>query len=217
MLLALEKNTNNSLRKSKLNLKNQEKNITEIGERKTTENLRKNFTKYSLNQLNPIFHKSIRTEIFKIMDLNMKAIQRKSKLAKQTAEDTTLTIALVGAICFLIAFILLVNLPSNVANPIKELMESIKKIAIKNYSLRVNFVNHNEFGELVTSFNTMAEKLEEYSDSSLAKLMIKKKRIETHINNTHDPVIGLDEKMNIIFVNEEATKTIGLSQNEMIE
>jgi nitrogen fixation/metabolism regulation signal transduction histidine kinase len=150
------------------------------------------------------------------MDLNMQAIQRKSEFAKQTAEIATFRIALSGVICFLIAFTLLINLPSNIANPIKELTESIKQIAAKNYSQRVHFESHNEFGELASSFNTMAQKLEEYNDSNLAILMIEKKRIETLINNMHDPVIGLDEKMKIIFVNEEATKIVGLSQTEMV-
>ncbi len=216
MLLALEENTTKSLNEFDINLKKQEQNISEIGEKETTENLRKNFTKYTFNQSNFVSQKFIRTEIFKIMDVNMNAIQRKSELAEKTAEDATVTVALVGAICFLIAFSLLVNLPSSIANPIKELTESIKQIAAKNYSRRVNFVNHNEFGELAISFNTMAEKLEEYNDSSLATLMIEKKRIETLINNMHDPVIGLDEKMKIIFVNEEATKIIGLPQVEML-
>ena len=216
MLLALEENTIKALSEFEVNLEKQEKNLTEIGEKETTGNLRKNFTEYTKNQSDFISQKSIRAEIFKIMEVNMKAIQRKSDLAKQTAEVATLRIALVGAICFLIAFSLLVNLPSSIANPIKELTESIKQIAAKNYSRRVNFVNHNEFGELATSFNTMAEKLEEYNDSTLATLMIEKKRIETLINNMHDPVIGLDEKMKIIFVNEEATKTIGLPQAEML-
>ena len=216
MLWALEENTDNSLREFELNLREQEKNISEIGEKETTENLRKDFTKYAINQSNFTFHKSIRSDIFKIMAVNMQAIQRKSELAKRTAEVATVRIALAGAICFLIAFSLLVNLPSSIANPIKELTESIKQIAAKNYSRRVHFQNHNEFGELATSFNTMAEKLEEYNDSSLATLMIEKKRIETLINNMHDPVIGLDEKMKIIFVNEEATKTIGLPQSEML-
>lgn len=216
MLLTLEENTTKSLKEFEVSLLKQEKNLTEIGESEATKNLRKNFTQYTKNQSNFIFQKSIRNEIFKIMDLNMKAIQHKSDLAKKTAEVATLRIALAGAICFLIAFSLLVNLPANIANPIRELTESIKQIAAKNYSRRVNFVNHNEFGELATSFNTMAEKLEEYNDSTLATLMIEKKRIETLINNMHDPVIGLDEKMKIIFVNEEATKTIGLPQSEML-
>lgn len=77
-------------------------------------------------------------------------------------------ISVTGSLCFLIAFILLVNLPSNIANPIKELTDSIKEIAGQNYK-RSAFESHNEFGDLAKSFNTMAEKLEEYSESSSIK------------------------------------------------
>lgn len=102
------------------------------------------------------------------------------------------------------------NLPYNIANPIKELTASIKEIANKNYSQRVHFMNHNEFGDLAKSFNTMAEKLEEYNNSNLYKLSFEKKRLETLINNMHDPIVGLDNQGLILFANDEALKIIGL-------
>ena len=79
-----------------------------------------------------------------------------------------------------------------------------------------NYETHDEFGNLAKSFNTMAEKLQEYSDSSLSKLMMEKKRIETLINNMHDPIIGLDSQDVILFVNNEALKIIGLKQEDVI-
>jgi NtrC-family two-component system sensor histidine kinase KinB len=63
----------------------------------------------------------IRGEIFKIMEINMSAIQRKSETAKATADNAVYWIVITALGCFLIAFILLVNLPANIANPIKEL------------------------------------------------------------------------------------------------
>ncbi|MEA5461136.1 ATP-binding protein [Arcicella sp. LKC2W] len=216
MLASLEENASKSLLQFEENLKLQENNISEIGEKETTQTLRINYNQFLKNGSVLATKQLIRKEIFKIIDLNMSAIQRKSEFAKRTAEVATLRIALTGVICFLIAFTLLINLPSNIANPIKELTESIKQIAAKNYSQRVHFSSNNEFGELAKSFNTMAEKLEEYNDSNLSTLMIEKKRIETLINNMHDPVIGLDESMKIIFVNEEATKMIGLPHYELV-
>ncbi|MCO5261710.1 MAG: cell wall metabolism sensor histidine kinase WalK, partial [Lentimicrobium sp.] len=150
------------------------------------------------------------------MDMNMQSIQRKSEMAKETARSAVFWIAITGTLCFLIAFILLINLPSNIANPIKELAESIKQIADKNYSERVNFESHSEFGDLAKSFNAMAQKLEEYNNSNIAKLMMEKKRVETLIDKMHDPVIGLDEKMQIIFANEEANQILGLPDSELI-
>ena len=110
--------------------------------------------------------------------------------------------------------ILLVNLPSNIANPIKELTDSIKEIAGQNYKKRVHFESHNEFGDLAKSFNTMAEKLEEYSESKLDKILKGKKRIETLIDNLHDPVIGIDENKKVLFANEEALNICGLKKEE---
>lgn len=216
MLLSLEDSSGKAVKKFEINLQNQENNISEIGEKETTEDLRNNFEVYKQKKSDPLILGEIRKNIFTLMDLNMQAIQRKSEVAKETADKAVFWIALSGTMCFLIAFILLVNLPSNIANPIKQLSESIKQIASKNYSERVHLESHSEFGQLAKSFNTMAEKLEEYNNSNLAKLMMEKKRIETLINNMHDPVIGLDENLKVIFANEEAIKIIGSTQTEII-
>lgn len=216
MLVALDEASEKAWQKFDLNLKNQEKNITEFGEKETTSEIRNNFERYRSNTFDSTIQSAIRKDIFHLMDMNMQAIQRKSEVANATAENALFWIAITGSLCFLIAFVLLINLPSNIANPIKELTESIKQIASKNYSERVRFESHGEFGQLAKSFNTMAAKLEEYNSSNLAKLMMEKKRIETLINNMHDPVIGLDEKMKVIFANEEAIKISGLSHAELI-
>lgn len=215
MLVALENGSEKAMENFKKNLALQENNDTEIGENEVTIALKNNYLAYN-NPLDTIVLGEMRNNIFTIMDLNMQAIQRKSEVAKATADKAVLWISITGTFCFLIAFTLLINLPSSISNPIKELTESIKQIAAKKYSERVHFENHNEFGELAKSFNTMAEKLQEYNSSNLAKLMMEKKRIETLINNMHDPVIGLDESLKVIFVNEEAVKIIGINENEII-
>ena len=216
MLNALEEETDDALMMFHINLQKQENNITEIGEAEITASIRKYFDAYQHNKTNDTLKGEIRKNIFVVMDMNMQAIQRKSEVAKETADKAVTWIAITGTMCFLIAFILLVNLPSNIANPIKELTESIKQIAAENYSERVHFESHSEFGQLAKSFNTMAIKLEEYNNSNLAKLMMEKKRIETLINNMHDPVIGLDENHKVLFVNEAAIKISGLNQAEIV-
>lgn len=198
------------------NLLKQQKNITEVGEMELTDKLISDFNQLKSIPEDSSLVKTTRTDITDIMLLNMQAIRRKSKVAESTAENATLWIALAGTICFLIAFTLLINLPGNIANPIKELTASIKEIASQNYAQRVHFEKHNEFGELASSFNTMAEKLQEYQAGNIQKLMIEKKRIEALINNMNDPVIGLDEKQHILFMNNVALKITGLKAEDTI-
>ncbi len=219
MLMSLDiitSNPENSIIFFKENLKKQNLNITEPGEKTGTYNLNENFDRLVKNTSDEVLKTKIRQEIFEIMKLNMNAIKNKSDVAKNTAETANLWIATVGTLCFLIAFNLLINLPNNIANPIKELSSSIQEIANKNYSERVHFLSHNEFGDLARSFNTMAEKLQEYHSSNLYKLSFEKKRLETLINNMHDPIIGLDNDTNILFANDETLKIIGLKKEDVI-
>lgn len=216
ILAILNNPSEKAIEQIELNLQQQEGNTTEIGEKESTAELRNNIEAYKKNTKDRTLSILIEQNLFQIMDLNMQAIQRKSEIAKVTANNAVLWIAISGALCFIIAFTLLINLPANIANPISELTQSIKQIAAKNYAERVNFETNSEFGQLAQSFNTMAEKLEEYNNSNLAKLMMEKKRIEALINNMHDPVIGLDENLKVIFVNEEAIKITGLKIENLI-
>jgi len=215
MLKALDEGTPQSLKIFESNLTKQLANTTEIGEKEATTELANNFEVFK-NKKNDVLLPLMRNEIYTIMILNMQAIERKNVLANNTSKTAFFYITVTGALSFLIAFVLLINLPANIANPIKELTNSIKQIADKKYSERVHFETHSEFGELATSFNSMAQKLEEYNNSNLAKLMMEKRRIETLINNMQDPVIGLNEKMKIIFANEEAIKIIGINRDDLV-
>lgn len=194
----------------------QKANITEIGEKELTEDLNEHFSQMLADSANNADLKDIRTDLNNIMKLNMEAIERKSVMAENTAESSVWWISGTSTVCLIIGFTLIFNLPGYIANPIKDLTESIREIAAKNYSKRVYFKGHDEFSTLAKSFNTMAEKLQEYNDSSLAKLMMEKKRIETLVGNLHDPVIGLDEKNKVLFINEKALAISGLKKADII-
>jgi PAS domain S-box-containing protein len=194
----------------------QQNNITEIGETELTDSLAAHFRKLKVNTSDSLAPFEIRNDLNRIMHLNMSAIQEKSALAKEKSKDAIFWIVFTGILCFVIALSLFLSLPGNIANPISELTESIRQIAAKNYSQRVRFEKHNEFGELAKSFNTMAEELEEYNNSNVARLMMAIKRMEALIEKMNEPVIGLDESKLIIFANDEARKITGLGTGQLV-
>ncbi|WP_345990319.1 ATP-binding protein [Chryseobacterium sp. Chry.R1] len=218
MLIALDRMSTDSVvsvRDFEKNNALQEHNLSEIGEKEITQNLKIHFSSY-LKQSDYKKEKLIREDLVKIMSLNMKGIERKSDIAIVTAERATFWIVSLGTVCFLIAFILLFNLPQTIAEPINQLTFSIKQIANKNYNERVHFKGSEEFNDLANSFNIMAEKLQEYESSTLSTQLMDKKRIETLVNNMHDAVIGLDENHYIYMINDEALKITNLRKEEII-
>ncbi|SKB65766.1 PAS domain S-box-containing protein [Sphingobacterium nematocida] len=218
MLLALEDLERDpvAVNRFRENLDKQQLNMTELGEQEATTLIVEHLSALMKNPKDQRLTSAIRRDVAELMRLNMEAIERKSVIADETAERAIIIISITGALCFLIAFVLLVNLPSSIANPITELTESIKQIANQNYKKRVFFSGHKEFGELADSFNTMAEKLEEYAESKLDKLLKSKKRIETLIDRMHDPVIGTDEDEIVLFANEQACKVTGMRREEFV-
>ncbi|MCZ2085248.1 MAG: HAMP domain-containing protein [Flavobacteriales bacterium] len=217
MMLALDKMDSDSTQIEifKNNLTLESKNLTEIGEDDAYQSLRSHFQNFQQTP-NSETEKLIRNDLIELLRLNMSAIVQKSDTAIATSQSATTWVISLGTVCFLIAFTLLFNLPGNIARPIRELTESIKQIANKNYHERIHFKGSVEFEDLANSFNSMAEKLEEYQSSSLSKQLMDKKRVEMLIANMHDPVIGLDENNHINFINEEALKISGLIREDLV-
>ena len=197
------------------NLKGQENNITELGEKALTENLRMEFTAFKQDGL-PNHLPTLKKLIYQIINVNMNAIVQKNKNAELTADKATQLLSFVIAFVFIIAFTFAFNFPNYIAEPISKLTDGIKAIANKNYDLRLHLHSNDEFEELANAFNTMAEKLDNYENSNLAKLMFEKRRIETIINNMHDAIVGLDEHKKILFVNQVATNLLGVAEFDLV-
>jgi len=218
MLSALEtvSSHKDAMEKFEENLKNQEVNITEPGEKEQTEEIRKNFEELKANPKDPSNYSEIRQSILQVLELNTSAIYRKNMVAQETARNAKRWLAIIFTILILISFTFIFNLPGIISGPIQSLSDGIKEIANKNYSKRIYLKQKDELGDLAIAFNTMAEKLDLYEHSNLAKMQFEKSRIETIINQMRDGIIGLDTKKNILFLNVVAQKLMGLKESDAV-
>ncbi len=197
-------------------LAKQTKNITEPGEKELTDRLSESFRQLKNNPEDRSALQDAKSCLFSILELNLNAIDRKSSFASLTANKSILLISILSVFCILISLVLFIILPGNISNPIQELTKSIRHIADNDYSQRVGFESHSEFGELAISFNTMAQKLDEYNKSNVSKLLAERKITETLLNKIQYPIIGFDRNMKITLVNEEFLKIAGLEGEKLI-
>jgi PAS domain S-box-containing protein len=198
------------------NLKQQESNITEPGEREATEVLRTNFELFKKNQGDSELLSQINNSILLVSEINQHAILRKNDIAQNTAENAIVVLTVLFTLLTLVAFTFVINFPDVISKPVRALAEGISAIADKQYDKRIHLDQNDEFGDLANAFNTMAEKLNAYEHSNLAKITFEKSRIETIINQMKDGIIGLDEKKSILFLNVVAENLLGLKEKEII-
>lgn len=179
MLDALERIKNDPQARAEFekNLDLQQKNITEIDENVATAHLVAQYEAMH-RDLNDTTIQRVRMALNDIMSLNMATIYRKSKVAERTADQALLWICIIAVACVLIAFAFLIRLPRSITSPIRKLTDGILEIANHNYEKRLDLGDNQEFAEVASSFNRMAERLTEYRKSTLADIIQAKKYIE---------------------------------------
>ncbi|MEM8719100.1 MAG: ATP-binding protein [Cyanobacteria bacterium P01_G01_bin.39] len=100
-----------------------------------------------------------------------------------------------------------------ITRPIKELLVGVKNIAAKNFKQRINLPLRGELGELIASFNLMAEKLENYEEQNIEELTSEKAKLETLVETIADGAVLVDPQMKIILVNPTAKSIFGWSDD----
>ncbi len=198
------------------NLAAQESNITEQGETTVTNALRHDYNAFLQHDDSMPLQMALQKNISRIIQINLNAINEKNALSQKAVENAKLIITMIVTFCLLIGFTFMVNFPGLIANPISKLTEGIKAIANKNYSQRIHLQRNDEFGELAKAFNDMAEQLNEYEHSNLAKIMFEKKRAETVINSLKDASIGIDKNGTVLFANQQALQLLNLKEPEVV-
>lgn len=144
------------------------------------------------------------------------ATEPDSPVAGPGLQRAMLWISVTGGICVLTGISLLIWLPRSINRPIRELTSGILEIANHNYEKRLEVRGTQEFQEVATSFNNMAEKLTEYRASTLNDILAGKKFLEAIVNSINDPIIGLNTEREILFINNEALNVLNMKRENVI-
>ncbi|MEM6869090.1 MAG: ATP-binding protein, partial [Cyanobacteria bacterium P01_C01_bin.121] len=100
-----------------------------------------------------------------------------------------------------------------ITQPIKELLLGVKNIAAGNFKQRVDLPLGGELGELIYSFNDMAERLERYEEQNIEELTAEKAKLESLVSTIADGAILLDANTNLILANVAARRMLGWGTN----
>ncbi|MGM9760244.1 MAG: histidine kinase dimerization/phospho-acceptor domain-containing protein, partial [Parabacteroides sp.] len=123
---------------------------------------------------------------------------------------------LFGALSIVVGVWMLVKLPSSINRPFMQLSEGINEIANHHYEIELHLEGSPAMAQLSANFNRMARRLRDYHNSSLAKLKVSKRYIETLINSIDEPIICLDQGSMLYFINNEALDVLNLRSEEAV-
>ncbi len=103
-----------------------------------------------------------------------------------------------------------------ITKPIKELLMGVKNITAGNFNQRIDLPFKGELGELIDSFNEMAERLERYEEQNIEELTANKAKLDTLVSTIADGALLLDTDLQVVLVNPTARRIFNWEGNSVV-
>jgi two-component system, NtrC family, sensor histidine kinase KinB len=200
-------------------LAKEEQNITEPAEHEAVQQLRKVFDDLQatapLSRLNQSGVTRLRQHLQLIETVNMNAIIHKNHVAQETEKQALLFLGLIAGFTFLVLISFFVNFPEYVAKPLNILLMGIREVGHKNYKQRIEFKTNDEFAEVVSAFNEMAARLNEWETNNISRIRSQDLRIATIVEQMRDAIVGVNDSGDLLFINTAAKKLFNIEQRNL--
>ena len=216
-------------------LKVQEGNITEHGEKEFTEGLRAAWTDYQakfdrfaktnspqevrqlyFSELEAAFYK-VKAAADEILAVNQDAMLRKSDAVRRTAERMNAILAAVAVGALAMGLFISIILTRRMLRPLSALSEATHRIGEGNFDTRAHVRGNDELAQLARDFNAMAGRLAEYRKSSLGDLLQAHLSMQAAIDSLPDPVVIFSVSGELQNVNHAAETLLGLMAESTVK
>ena len=203
-------------------LRVQESNVTEPGEADATQRLRRSWDR--LPELLPRFRSlesppELREAYFgelapviadakrraeEILALNQDAMVRKSDAAQRSAETLNELLIAAAALGCLVGMLSSSLLTARLLRPLGVMSQAARRLGEGDAAARARVEGRDELAQVASEFNTMAERLQRYRESTLGQLLAAHRSSQAVIDSLSDPVVVLGVAGEILHLNAAA-------------
>ncbi|MFN7976083.1 MAG: ATP-binding protein [Acidobacteriota bacterium] len=210
-------------------LRVQEANITEEGERAATRKLREAWNDYGrrfdrlaalegredrdaayFSDLLPAFD-AVKSAAAVVLDMNQAAMEHKSDRAQRAARRFDGALVAVGVAATVAALLASLALTTRVLTPLRALGRVAHSIGEGDLAVRARLPGGDEIAAVAGELDTMAERLQQYRQSSLGELIEARNALQASIDSMPDPVLVLSVEGHLLHLNRAAEDLLGLS------
>ena len=149
--------------------------------------------------------RDIESSLQKSADILLELVQQiKDKIYKIHHQVFIIWIG-AGGIVGIIGIIFATSIVRGITHPIKDLLDAVKEVEGGNLQVQAKVRTEDEIGRLAQAFNKM-----------LKELIVAQEKVLNIFNASGDAIRVIDKDFNILQVNEEMCKLIGLPRKEIV-
>jgi len=212
-------------------LRAEETNITEAGEREAAAELRRRWETYtaevatlgglSRTAASAAYFGSVERSFLavkeaadRILDMNQAAMVRKSARARAVARRLETATVAAGLLALALAVLTTTRAITRALRPLNVLTHAVRRIGQKDFAARARVEGTDEIALLARDFNSMAERLAEFEQSSLGAVVQARQASHAAIESLPDPVVVFGRGGEILAANEAARTLLRLPADE---
>ncbi|WP_338759894.1 HAMP domain-containing protein [Bernardetia sp. ABR2-2B] len=157
-------------------------------------------------------YQKIKNQILVIYTLNKNAVLARNEYAREIADNNSVFIMTLGVLSIGLTFVFILYFPIYITRPLVRLKEKLQAVSNYDYSQQLQIKSNDEIGLLASTFNTMTNRLKEYEESSVAKLMYRNRHTQAVMNQLQEGVLILDENLKVVAINDLLVNLMKLGQ-----
>ncbi|NTX10345.1 HAMP domain-containing protein [Myxococcus sp. CA056] len=210
-------------------LRLQEGNVTEPGEAEATRRLRAGWSRYQVaydaflllsseaerkvvyfRSIEPAF-REVKEAAASILALNQDAMVHKSEELRRQSDQVNTLMVLAVLAAFGVGLFASTSLTHRALRPVSVLSQAVRRLGRGDYAVRAVVEGTDEIAQLGQDFNSMAEALQQYRQSSLGELLQAQSASQAAIDSLPDPVVVFGSDGVLLNVNRSAEDVLKLS------
>jgi signal transduction histidine kinase len=155
----------------------------------------------------------LRELCFRLFQMNQGAMVTAESRTHTIASQTAYGIMVFSIIALGLSVIATAWLIKVVIKPAEELTETVKKIGKGKLDLKIDVLSNDEIGQLSREFNKMTERLRQFDQMNIDRILAEKRKSEAIVESISDGLIVTDAQMRVIHVNGVVANLFSLGAN----
>jgi len=162
------------------------------------------------------FSQRLSENCFWLVEENQKAMLQVSQETKRTSDEAIIAVLIAALVATALSVVTIIQFTKHIIEPAEKLTETVHQIGRGRLDLKIDINTNDEVAELSREFNKMTERLRQYEELNIEKIVSEKQKSETIVQSISDAIIVCDPSLNIQLINRSAEELFQIRENDVV-
>ncbi len=170
---------------------------------------------YYYGRIRPVSDQ-LRNLCFRLFEINQNGLYNAMPQTHSIANETAFVTMLASIVTLVLSIIAAAWLTRSFVTPAERLTERVKQIGAGNIDLKIDVLSDDEIGQLSREFNKMTERLRQYDEMNIDKILAEKRKSEAIVDSITDGLIMTDASSTVVHINRRVADLFGFEETAAI-